>query len=170
VGVHLVIGQREVEDLGVGLDALPVRGLRQNDRAALQTPADQDLRRGPLGLLGDPCDRRIGEMAEAGLGFSRRIAAPGVELRRDEDLIPGDAAIAQRSSDARLVAIGLRRVDVAIAGLERPTDGVLTLRPVGHLPDPESEGGDDGAVCQNSPLLVAGHVASARRCVRSLRR
>ena len=41
--------------------------------------------------------------------------------------------------DALLVAVGLGGVDVAVAELERPADGVLALGAVGDLPDAESE-------------------------------
>ena len=51
----------------------------------------------------------------------------------------GDAAVAKRLADALLVAVGLGGVDVAVAELQRPADGVLALGPVGHLPDAEPE-------------------------------
>ena len=66
-------------------------------------------------------------------------ARAGKELRGHEHLVAGHAAGAKRRADARLVAVVLRRVDVAVAGLERPAHGVLGLRPVRHLPDAESE-------------------------------
>src|SRR5205085_11772354 len=49
---------------------------------------------------------------QAALGLRGRIGStPGIELGRDEELLARDAALAQRLPDARLVAVGLRRVD-----------------------------------------------------------
>ena len=62
------------------------------------------------------------------------------ELRRDEDVLAGHAALAQRPSDARLVAVRLRGVDVAVPELERPAHGLIALGPSGtcHTPRPRS--------------------------------
>ena len=56
------------------------------------------------------------------LGIARR------QLGRDEDLVARQAAVAQGAADRRLVAVHRRGVDVAIADLERPPDGVVGLR------------------------------------------
>ena len=99
------------------------------------------------------------EPPEAVLGLARRIGVAREELGRDEHLLPGDAALAQRPADALLVAVGLRRVDVAVAELERPAHGVLALRPVGYLPDAESQHGNLLAVAELVERLVVGQVA-----------
>ena len=44
-GGHVVVGQREVGDVGVGPDPLLLHRLRDDDDAVLQVPADDDLRR-----------------------------------------------------------------------------------------------------------------------------
>src|SRR3954453_9278189 len=62
-GVHVLLGEREVEDLRVLLDPLPVRRLRQHDELALQRPADQDLRRRAPDAAGDLGDGAVAEMA-----------------------------------------------------------------------------------------------------------
>jgi hypothetical protein len=80
------------------------------------------------------------EAIEAPLDFRLRVAAPRVELRRDEDVLASKAAVAQGATHAGFVAVGLGSVDVAVAGLQRPTHRVLTLAPSGtcHTPSPSS--------------------------------
>src|SRR5207302_7508618 len=79
------------------------------------------------------------EALEAPLRLRRRVLRAGVELRREEDVFARDAAVLQRASDARLVPVCLRGVDVAIAGLERPPNGVLGVRAGAHLPYAQAE-------------------------------
>jgi hypothetical protein len=90
------------------------------------------------------------EPPEAALDLGDRILAAGIELRGEEDLLAGQAAPAQRLPDALLVAVRLRRVDVAIAELERPPHRVDALGPVGHLPDAQAEQGDLVAPAQGA--------------------
>ena len=82
----------------------------------------------------------------------------GVELGRDEDLVAGDPALAQALSDAFFVAVGLGRVDVPIAELERPADGVHAVGPVRNLPHAETQERDRVAVreCARPPLSCLG--------------
>ncbi len=66
------------------------------------------------------------------------------QLRGDEDLGAVDAAVADRPTDAGLVAVGEGGVDVPVAGVEGAPDGVVRLRPVGDLPraEPDLRDGD----------------------------
>ena len=77
--------------------------------------------------------------SEAAFGLHRRVRSSGIELGRDEHLIAGQAALAQRPADALLVAVGLSGIDMSVAELERPAHGVHALGPVGHLPHAQSE-------------------------------
>ena len=86
------------------------------------------------------------EPLDAPRGLGGGVLAARIELGRQEHLLARDAAVAQRAPDAGLVAVRLGRVDVPVAGLERPAHGVLGLRAVGHLPDAEAEHGDPRAV------------------------
>jgi hypothetical protein len=86
------------------------------------------------------------QASETRLGLGDRIPAPGMELRRDEYLVARDPALAQGAPDALLVAVGLGSVDVAIAELERPADGVHALGPVRDLPHAEAEQRDRVAI------------------------
>src|SRR4029077_13997114 len=77
------------------------------------------------------------ESLQAALGLGDRVLSSGKELGGDEDLLARDAALAQPLSDALLVAVRLCRVDVSVAELERPADGIDTLAAVLDLPDAE---------------------------------
>jgi len=91
------------------------------------------------------------------------VLARGIELRRDEDLLARDAAVTQRATDAPLVAVGLRRVDVAISRLRRPPHRVLALAAVGHLPDPEPQQRDRVAIDEHTRASVRRHPACFHR-------
>jgi hypothetical protein len=76
-------------------------------------------------------------------------------LRRDEDVVAVEAGGAERLADLRLVLVGGRRVDVAVADLERAGDGLGGL--VGrHLEDAEAELGDLHAVAERDVGNLAG--------------
>jgi len=92
-----------------------------------------------------------------------RVLPRRVELGGDEDLLARHAAVAQRATDALLVAIGLRRVDVAIAELERPANRVLALRPARNLPDAEAEERDLVVVGEDTCASVRGHCSGCHR-------
>ena len=95
-----------------------------------------------------------------------------IELRGDEDLVARHAAVAQGAADARLVAVGLRGVDVAVAELERPANGVLALGAVGGIcQTPRPRGGISlpSARARVSPAM-AGEDRSAHRDLRAQRR
>lgn len=62
--------------------------------------------------------------ARLGLGVA---LDPGVDLGRDEEFVARDAAVAQAFADAALIAVGLGRVDVAVADLHRLPDGLRDL-------------------------------------------
>jgi hypothetical protein len=79
------------------------------------------------------------ELLDAVRNLSEGVAAPWVELCRDEHLVARDAALAQRLAHARLVAVRLRGVDVAVTQLECRADGVHARWSVRHLPHPEPE-------------------------------
>jgi hypothetical protein len=79
------------------------------------------------------------EELQAPLDRRDRIPVPGIELRGDEHLVTRDAAGAQALADALFVAVCLRRVDVPIAELERPANGVHARAAVRDLPHAESE-------------------------------
>ena len=52
------------------------------------------------------------ETLQAPFSLGNRVFPPGMELRRDEDLVAWDAALLQSLADALLVPVGLGRVDV----------------------------------------------------------
>ena len=98
------------------------------------------------------------EPLEAPFRLGRRIGATaGIELRRHEELVTRDAALAQPLPDAFFVAVRLRRVDVPVAELERPPNGVHALGSVGNLPDPEADQRDLVPVGEHAPLSVGRH-------------
>jgi hypothetical protein len=76
---------------------------------------------------------------QALLRLGGRIATRGIELGRYEHVLARDAAVGERAADALLVPVGLRGVDVPVAELERPANGVLGLRPVGDLPHAQAD-------------------------------
>jgi hypothetical protein len=67
-----------------------------------------------------------------------------VELGRQPDLLAGDAAVLDAAPDLSLVAVGQRRVNMAVAGAQGDLDRLLDLVG-GGLPGPEPDGGDGGA-------------------------
>ncbi len=140
--------------------------VRDADRARVAALAGRlHPRPGPgRALLGPVDDVEVdlldAEPLEAVLGLGGRVGARGIELRRDEDLVARDAAVAQRAADARLVAVGLRGVDVPVARLERPAHRVLTLGAVLDLPHAQPDRGDRVTVRQGPPPAVFAHVAS----------
>jgi hypothetical protein len=94
------------------------------------------------------------ESAQALLGLGERVPARGVELRGEKNLLAGNAALAQSTPNALLVAVSLRRIDVAVPKLQCPADGVLALGTIGDLPDAEAERGDRCAIAQYPPAFV----------------
>ena len=79
---------------------------------------------------------------EARLDLTDRIFCAWVELCRNEDLVAVQAALAEALADALLVPVALGRVDMAIAQLKCPTDGVLGLGALGGLPHTKSQRGN----------------------------
>ena len=71
---------------------------------------------------------------DAALRLGLRILGGRIELRRDEDLLARDPARAHGGADGRLVPVALRRVDVAVPGLERGDDRALALGAFDELP------------------------------------
>ena len=108
-------------------------------------------------------------------GLSERVAPAGVELRRDEHLVARDAALAQRSADARLVSVRLRGVDVAVPQLQGRADRVHARGSVRYLPHAESEQrhhrpvGEDPAAPVGRQLM-SGRTAESDPCPRRPRR
>jgi hypothetical protein len=72
---------------------------------------------------------------QALLEFARGTHVRGQQLGRHEHLLAREAASLERGAHALLVAIQRGRVDVAIAGFQRPLYGLLGLASGGHLPD-----------------------------------
>ena len=83
----------------------------------------------------------------------------GGDLRRDEQLLAGDPGSAHSLADAALVAVGLGGVDVAVADLDRRTDGVRGLVVVDE-PGAEPEAGDPGAAGEGIGLGQDAHAFS----------
>ena len=74
------------------------------------------------------------------------IAMVGVpHLRGHEDVVAVKLAATQRLTDAALIVVEVRRVDVSVADLER-LHGRVDDDIVRHLPDAESDDGDGAAV------------------------
>ncbi len=83
-----------------------------------------------------------------------RPALPERQLGRHEDLVARQAALAQRAADAGLVAVHRRRVDVAVADLERAQR--RGLGPVAsQVPKPTSGISTPGAI------VVVGSVSGS---------
>ena len=93
---------------------------------------------------------------QAPLRLGLRVLPRRIELGRDEDLLARHAAVAKGAADARLVAVCLRGVDMAVAELQRPADRVLGLGPVRDLPDAEAENRNLVAVCEHACVLIPG--------------
>src|SRR3984885_1057846 len=76
---------------------------------------------------------------ETRLYLSDRILGTWIELRRDKDLVAVQATLTESLADALFIPIALGRVNMAIAQLKSPADGVLGLRPLGGLPHAQSQ-------------------------------
>ncbi len=79
------------------------------------------------------------EPVEASFELDGGIGEGGMELCRHEHLVSGDSAVAQRPTDAFLVAVCLGGVDVAVSRLERRADRFLAFGSVRYLPGAEAE-------------------------------
>ncbi len=66
---HVLVGQGEIEDLGVFLDALAVGRLGQDDEATLQAPAQQHLCRGAPYPLRHGVDGPVGKVPAGARGL-----------------------------------------------------------------------------------------------------
>src|SRR2546425_3453555 len=71
----------------------------------------------------------------------RRLVAMVVvpELRRDEDLVPRDAALADRDSKIAFVPVQLRGIEQAVSALQADRDGISGRLPGAGLPHPEAQ-------------------------------
>lgn len=83
------------------------------------------------------------------------VAVVGVpELGADKDLFAGSASLVHPSTDSiatsLLVGIAGSRVDVAVAGIEGSSDGILSLLTVGSLVDTEGNLGNGVAVVEGN--------------------
>src|SRR5262249_30292258 len=110
--LHLVDVRLDVGDAEqlVELGDAEVRAADRARVAALARPLHPvpRPRRPALGPVDDvEVDVVDAEPLEAALRLGLRVLAGGVELRRDEDLLARDAAVAQRAPDAALVAVRL---------------------------------------------------------------
>jgi len=79
------------------------------------------------------------EPAQARLKRGDRVFVLREELRRDKDLLAWHSALTETETDTLLVAVGLGGVDVPVPLLERPPNGINTLRRVLDLPDAKPE-------------------------------
>src|SRR4029077_7003883 len=93
------------------------------------------------------------------LRFGGWVLLCGMELRGDEHLVAWHPALAQPLTDALLVAVRLRRVDVPVSELERRPHRADALRPVRNLPDAEPEHRDLVAVSELARASVRRHWA-----------
>ena len=98
---------------------------------------------------------------EARLYLSDRILGAWVELCGDEDLVAIQAALTESFADALFVPVALGRVDMAIAQLKCPTDGVLGLGALGGLPHAKSKRWNLVSV---SELARRRRLSEPRRC------
>jgi hypothetical protein len=76
------------------------------------------------------------ESSQALPGLGGGVVAPWVELGRDEYLVAGQAAVAQRFSDALLVAVGLSRVDMAVPRSSAQRTASTVAGPLGTCQTP----------------------------------
>ena len=90
--LHLVVVEREIEDVEIVGDALRLRRKRNGGDVLLQQPAQRDLRDAAAALFGDVVQQRIAEQAAA---RQRTIG--------DED----EPVPAHRGEELRLVEIGM---------------------------------------------------------------
>ena len=106
------------------------------------------------------------ELLEAPLGLELRVGTSGEELRGDEDLLARNAARADARADRALVLVALRRVDVAVSGLERAGDDPLA-RAAGstsHTPRPRRGSQTPGAISiERAPSPSTPDCADIRR-------
>src|SRR6185437_1151230 len=89
------------------------------------------------------------EPPQAALQLGRRVGRSRVELRGDEHVLPAEPAPAERFADTGLVAVPLRRVDVAVAQLQGPRHRVDAFPALADLPDAEAERRDRIAVSEH---------------------
>ena len=90
-----------------------------------------------------------------------RVVGAGVvrvEFGRDDDVVAVDAAraregVRQRLADERLVVVHLRRVDVAVAGVESRLYGRDTLVAVGHAVGAEADVGEFERHCRTMRVI-----------------
>jgi hypothetical protein len=94
------------------------------------------------------------EAAQALFRLGDWVIPPRMELRGDEHLVTRHATVAERTADALLITVRLRRVNVPIPGIERPAHGVDALTPVRHLPDAKAEHGHPVPVCQQAHSAI----------------
>jgi hypothetical protein len=94
------------------------------------------------------------EPLQAALDLGDRVLPPRKELGRDEHVLARNAALAQRLSDALLVAVSLRGINVPAAELKRPGNGIYALAAIRHLPDTKAEQRDLVAVRQHARNTV----------------
>ena len=162
--LNLIDSRRRARDRDHLFELLDAE-VRDSDRAR-ESPLARRLhsrpgpRRPTLGPVNDvQIDLVELEPAEAALDLRHRVPAGRIELRGDEDLLAGDAAVSKRPPDAPLVAVGLRGVDVPVSGLERPANSALALGTIGNLPHAKPEDRDlravgEGAVpCGHRPTI-----------------
>ena len=97
------------------------------------------------------------EPFQAPLRLGLRVLPRRIELGGDENLLARHAAVAKGAADARLVAVCLGGVYMAVAELQRPADRVLGLGPVRDLPHAEAENRDLVAVCEHVSMLRRGN-------------
>jgi hypothetical protein len=84
----------------------------------------------------DVVGREGGEAPLERPSLSARVA--GLQLGGDEELLPGDPAVADGLADVGLVPVHRGRVDEPVADVERVANGAVALAP-GHLPRAEAD-------------------------------
>ena len=94
-----------------------------------------------------------------GITPPRLELGPWIELGGEKYLAARHAAVAERLSDALLVAVSLDRVDKAIACVECPAYGVHARCSVGHLPDAQTEHGHLVSIGEDAGAPVWGDCA-----------
>ncbi len=117
----------------------------------LQDPPGLDVRAGDGPVHEVQIDSVEAELLQAELeGLPHPALAQVVvpDLGGDEDLVPGDARGAQGPAHVRFVPVERGGVDVAVAELECPGDGLLRLAARGRLPGANAEPRHRNAVVQ----------------------
>ena len=79
------------------------------------------------------------------------------ELRRDEELVAGEAAGLEGGAHGAFVAVGGGGVERPVAGRKSVFHGLLTFLRILHLIDPEDGGGHHAAVGQTYGFHADGH-------------